>query len=59
MAIPIFLRKDVAVFFLNAINFELSFSFSWVDYYPPDLLHNPNHQMLIKLFLFVNFPHLH
>jgi len=32
MAIPVFLLKDVAVFYLSAINFELSFSFSWVDY---------------------------
>jgi hypothetical protein len=31
MAIPVFLLKDVAVFFPSAINFELSFSFSWVD----------------------------
>jgi hypothetical protein len=40
MAIPIFLLKDMALFFPSAINFELSFSFSWVDYLSPDILHN-------------------
>jgi hypothetical protein len=52
MVIPVFLIKDVALFFPSGVNFELSFSFSWVDHLSPDILHNRNRlSLFLSLFL--------